>query len=354
MIAARAHSFRVVLAWVVLGALASPARAQDAGVSLDAGVPTGDAALGAPPLPPPDLGAVPPPPPDVAPVAPPGYVLTPAPQYRDPERYAPPAAPPVVEDDSERDIRELDAQCDRVIFIPTAETMPAGTVAFSIYELVVLRLAYAVSDDVLFDAILFALGPFIDDTPYFIEVGAKWAITRGESFRAALLGAISTWGDERESVYAFRAMGMGQLCFSPTCQQSLTFAGLFGHLEVDRGFQLAGAALGLLARFSRIASFTLEPAVLVPLEDGDESLPLLSYGIRLGRESWALDIAFVRPLIEDIDLPAPGFPIATFTYRTGGRASSPADGSTPAPGGGAPGPAAAMGLVADWLRESRW
>jgi hypothetical protein len=60
-----------------------------------------------------------------------------------------PDAPP-----SLRPARQVDAHSDRVILMPTAETQPEGTFFIRSYELVLLQLGYAITDDLQLSALV--------------------------------------------------------------------------------------------------------------------------------------------------------------------------------------------------------
>jgi len=309
--------------------LATTSAAQDA-PPLDAPVPSDQAVAPVQEAPPPPPGQMPAPPPpgygDQPPNAGagPGYLPPPAP----PVQPVQPAEPPA----QEQDVRYMDAAADRVIMMSTAETHPAGTFFFSDYELILLQFGYAITDEV--QLALSGVPPLIENQPYFFDLTMKANLYRGSVFRFALLGSFDVlFDDDGDGFWGARLGAVGTVCFNPTCQISLSPNVVTFFNDATTDFLPIISSLGFVGRVSPLFAFLLEP--LYTFIVGDEVTGadgfILNYGVRLSGQNFAVDLALMLPVLEDVDNPfIMGFPFVSFTYRTDGdRTQVTAPGSQP-------------------------
>lgn len=214
-----------------------------------------------------------------------------------------------------------DAHADRVVLFPTAETQPEGSFFVSSYELVLIQLGYAVSDDVQISALF--LPPIVEDQPLFFSPTVKWNVARGSSGNVALVGGIDLVANtDDDSAVLGRLGAVGQLCFDSACDSSVSgnahFWSQLGESGDSGTLVLLGA--GATVRASELVSLLLEPSYALLLQDGEIEGPegfLLSYGVRLSGSRFGLDLTFVRPFAEDIsDELLLGVPFVVATYRS--------------------------------------
>lgn len=261
----------------------------------------------------PALAQEPPPPPPPAPPA-----------------AAPPAPGPAPLDDT----RFTDANTDRVILGSTAETHPKGTIFFSDYELLLLQIGYAFTDELQLQ--LTGVPPIIKNQPYYFEVGAKYNVYRSPSFRAALTGGVDmvTVGgtDTNTGPYFGGRLGaVAQVCFIDSCRASVSITGggiiTSGVNEVLPVYGSAGFVVGL----SKLISILAEPELLGAVGTGAGNINggayfALGYGVRFSGENIGVDVTFIEPVATtsgSIDNPfILGYPFVAFTYRTDGDARS--------------------------------
>ena len=315
------HASVAAVAALVLSALhAGAARADEPVAPLP---PVDPAAAVAAPLPPP----VPPPPALPPPSPPPSVVIVEAPPA---VVAAPPAAPPPIVDARPRDegpdeARFRDAHADRVILGATAETHPKGTFFVTDYEVALLQLGYAVTDDLQLS--IAGVPPIAKDQPLFFDFGAKLNLARTESARIAVYGALDVLTNTRSSsdnapAIAGRVGGVAQICFERTCRSSVSFGGgaIFAR---DAPVVPLYGAVGFIANVSPLVSLLAEPNVVgVAPGDGNSGGALFSigYGVRLSGKNFGVDLTFVEPLAAtngNFNNPfVLGYPFVAFTYRT--------------------------------------
>ena len=218
------------------------------------------------------------------------------------------------------DVRYLDANSDRVILFSTAETHPAGTFYFSDYEIILLQLGYAITDN--FQISLTGVPPLVTRQPYFFDVTAKVNVLRTDGFRAALQVAgdvLASPDSNPSSIFGLRAGAIGQVCFSPTCLSSLTLnAGTLLNNQSNQVLPIYMAA-GLTLHVSDLVKLMVEPTYAIAVGNGHVDGPsgfILSYGIRLSGRQFGFDLAFVKPVGGDSSGIIMGVPVLSFTYRT--------------------------------------
>jgi hypothetical protein len=303
------------VAALVLSALHAGAARADEPV---APLPPVDPAVSVPaPLPPPSPLPPPAPPPAVVIVeAPPPVVAAPSPA---------PIADAQPRDEAPDEARFRDAHADRVILGATAETHPKGTFFVTDYEVALLQIGYAVTDDLQIS--LAGVPPIAKDQPLFFDIGAKLNLVRTESTRVAVYGAIDVLTNARSNSdnspeFAGRVGGVAQVCFERACRSSLSFGGgaIFGHNA--EALPLYGA-VGLIANVSPLVSLLAEPNIAgVAPGEGNTGGALLSigYGVRLSGKNFGVDLTFIEPIAAtsgSFENPfVLGYPFAAFTYRT--------------------------------------
>ena len=272
--------------------------------------------------------APPPSPPDDAP-------------HEAPPVAAPPAVDAKVDDDAARprenprDVRFTDANADRVVLGSTAETHPKGTFFVSDYEILLVQLGYAVTDDLQISVA--GIPPIAKSQPYFFDFGLKLNVVRNETFRAAFTGALdvaTATGDAYSSTYYGGRLGaIGQFCFEATCRSSVSFnAGTFLSSASSSVLPVYGSA-GFIANVSPLVSLLAEPAIFGVVGAGDVhassgAVFLANYGVRLSEKNFGLDLTMVKPIVttngSSDDTFVMGYPFLAFTYRTDGAPRSSA------------------------------
>ena len=223
---------------------------------------------------------------------------------------------------AEEDLRYADANTDRVILYSTAETHPAGTFYFSDYEIILLQVGYAPTDN--FQISLTGVPPLVTDQPYFFDITGKLNVLRTPRFRAALQFAgdvlvIPNSGPNVGSLFGVRAGAIGQVCFDSGCLSSLTFNA--GTLLNDKSNEVVPIylAAGLIAHLNDTVKLLVEPNYAVAVGNGSIDGPkgfLLNYGLRISGRQFGFDLAFVRPFGDGSSSFVLGFPLISFTYRT--------------------------------------
>ena len=215
--------------------------------------------------------------------------------------------------------RMRDAHADRVILFPTAETQPKDSFFVSSYELVLIQVGYAVTDDFQLSALV--LPPLIEEQPYFISPTLKFNLVRSEQGNVALLGGVDfiTDNDGDESAVLGRIGAAGQLCLDPACDSSLT-ANVHGWTALTEGdgsiiFLSAGATIAA----SELVSLLIEPTYPVIVANGetrDIDFFVLAYGVRLSGAQFGLDLTLARPFGDDGSLFVLGLPFVVASYRS--------------------------------------
>jgi hypothetical protein len=228
------------------------------------------------------------------------------------------AAPAFAESPS--DLRHVDANTDRVILYSTAETQPAGTFYFSDYEIILMQIGYAVTDQL--QVSLTAIPPLFTDQPYFFDVTAKFNLQRGDVFRSAVQVAFDTVVSPKSnprSIFGVRAGLIGQFCLVADCLTSFTLNA--GTLLTDQPNALVPVyfAGGLLVHVTNVFKLMVEPNYTLAIGNGRVDGPsgfLLNYGLRLSGNQFGFDLAFIKPLGGDSAGLVMGVPMVSFTYRT--------------------------------------
>jgi hypothetical protein len=218
----------------------------------------------------------------------------------------------------QRTRRSHDAHADRVVLFPTAETHPQGSFFISSYELVLIQLGYALTDDFQMSALF--LPPIVRDQPFFFSPTFKLNVVRSDHGNVALLGGFDFVIDDDDGTVLGRLGAAGQLCVDVACDSSVTL-NAHGWTELgERQGTIVLLGAGGLFRASELVSLMIEPSYGLLLQDGEVNTPegfLLSYGVRLSGKQFGFDLTFVRPFVEDIsDELILGIPFVVASYRS--------------------------------------
>jgi hypothetical protein len=255
------------------------------------------------------------------PYTPPGYV---------PPAWVAPAAPPAppmgslapapaprraAGFDAERDPdpRVANAHADRVMILPTGYTHPAGTFYLSSYDIALLQIGYALSDDAQIS--LMGTPPIGDDAILPLDLSLKVVIHRERFVRVAGIGAVTGLiGLEEGNFLLGRVGAVTQLCFEEACESSVTM-GATALLAGPATLTLAG--VGLIWRVASWAALLLEVDTLIPLgsEAGEYNGIALLPALRLPYRTWSLDLGVVRALDTEEPPDPPLIPFIAFSYR---------------------------------------
>jgi hypothetical protein len=248
----------------------------------------------------------------------------------------PPVAPPAPAGEA-GDLRFRDANADRVILGSTAETHPKGTFFISDYEILLLQVGYAITDQLQLSVT--GIPPIIQNQPYYFDFGAKLNLVRGPSFRAAVNGGfeiVTTGGSGSGGPYYGGRLGaIGQICFNGdgTCRSSVSLN--FGTIltsGINEVLPVYGSA-GFIINVSRLVSLLAEPALLGAFGTGATNIGsgaffAIDYGVRISGGNFGADLTFLEPVAATTGgFSNPfilGYPFVVFTYRTDGDARPPA------------------------------
>jgi hypothetical protein len=321
------------LAAAMCGFVSVSARAQTA-------PPTFDPAT-APPaetVPPPPAEAAPPPPAEAAPPAPAAAPsdappVSPPPAVTAPQPGGPPVSPPAspiaspqptagpgaatpvglaaaaAPGERPRRAPAEDPQADRVVLLPTAYTHPEGTVYFTSYDIAVLQVGYAVTDDT--QVTLTAL-PIPSESFTVLDLSLKSGLVHAGLFRLAAIGSASGGvGKDIGAVFVGRAGAVAQLCLEAPCGSSFT---LSSNVALAGALLVMANGVGGIWRVNRTVSLLGELATLVPLgtQGGQFNGATAGGGVRLHYASFGFDLTLLRVL----DRSGPVLPFLTATYRS--------------------------------------
>jgi hypothetical protein len=232
----------------------------------------------------------------------------------------------------ESDPRYIDANVDRVVLSPTAETHPEGTIFGSLYEIVIPQVGYAPTQRLQLS--LTGFSDLAANPSYVFEVTVKANLLRTRTLRIAALSAIDVLravddsAGTTESLMFGRIGGTLQYCFGDACQSSVNVSGMLVLSDKADAFFPFGAALGFIGHVAGIAKVLLEYGTLNSFSEGFpiDAIPFwyVGYGMRFSQRSWGLDVVMIRNLditIPDTQRNGPtlgdviGFPLLVFTYR---------------------------------------
>lgn len=220
--------------------------------------------------------------------------------------------------------RYVNANADRVLLAPTAETQPAGTLYFSVYELLP-QVGYAITNRTQI-----ALGGLGAPQGGFVDLSIKSNIMRKRNIRVSVGAAIDYAGVDGLNFGFGRASSVLQWCFRAHCLSSLSAGGTI-ILHNAPGVALPyGISLGLTTYLSDTTTLLLEYTSLMNATEDlffiDFPIFLVSYGVRVrANPNWALDVAMVQSLSSSPPsigrdraiFEVLGFPFVAYTYRWG-------------------------------------
>ena len=206
-----------------------------------------------------------------------------------------------------------DANADRVVLLPTAYTHPAGTVFVSDYDIALVQVGYAFTNQT--QLTLTGVPPLGPERIAFLDLTLKSALFREDRVRVAALGSVSgAAGNDLGLLLIGRVGGVVQLCLRADCASSLNISSnvtLLGPvLLMVNG---VGAIWAASARLALLA----EAVTLLPVgkAGGEFNGAALAGGLRIRSSSarWALDLTLVRAIAAR----SPIIPLLAFTYRSG-------------------------------------
>lgn len=234
---------------------------------------------------------------------------------------SPPAEAPSDDSLSDQDLRYRDANADRLVLVPTAETHPKGTFYFSAYELIFWQFGYAATDH--FQVSLTTWPPIVDEQPIFFDLSGKFNVLRRPDWRLAVTFGSPFVSFDDEWVFVPRAGVIGQYCYTANCEGSVTLA-VTGNMAVasqpsSNVPRLVTGHVGVLQRVSELLSLVLEVDTGAAAAASDFELAdaiLLDYALRISGRNFGVDVGFIRPIGEDVDTGLLlGLPWVSFTYR---------------------------------------
>jgi hypothetical protein len=260
--------------------------------------------------------------PTPTPAAPPAPPPPPAPAYAPPPAYAPlPPLPPESTQDpdavaslaapapgSARTPAE-DPQADRGVIAPTAYTHPKGTTYVTDYDLALLQIGYALTDDTQISVT--GVPPISAERILVLDITLKSTLYRGGLVRLAALGSTSSIAAKEIGVVGIgRVGGVAQLCLESRCDSSLS---LSSNLTLAGVLLMVNSASGIF-RMGRMTSLLAELDTLVPLgkDVGQINGGLAGGGVRFHWKYWGLDLTIMRVLgSSQVTLP-----VLALTYRS--------------------------------------
>lgn len=222
--------------------------------------------------------------------------------------------------------RYLDANADRVLLSPTAETHPQDTLFVSTYY-VLPQLGYAITN-----RSQVAVAGIAGTDGGFLDLSLKSNLLRQRHLRVSATAAFNYAGGGDLNVAFGRARSTAQWCFTADCRSSLSASGML-ILHAFPGVAMPyGLAAGLTAHVSDTVTLLLDYASVLNASRDlfflDFPFLFVSYGVRVSASPrWSLDLALLRALgsstptvaTERPLLDAIGLPFFAFTYRLGPR-----------------------------------
>ena len=275
-----------------------------------------------PPPPPPRGGTsddqtVPPPPPQSTPSqGAPSRPRRGAPPSRAPKPASHEAAAATGEERAE------DANVDRVLLTPTAETQPKGAAFVSAYAPVIGQLGYAFTDSI--QASVAVAAPF-PTKAFVLDMTVKAKVLRRGPFRVAVILGGDRLADTAEfqgAALGMRFGGVGQLCFERRCRHSFSIDAEVSVTDRGNAHLPMFVSGGLIVQASQLVKILLEPMYeqgASPTGLTGQSGFVFGYGLRFSTRRWGLDVALLKGTGELESGPVVGLPWAAFTYRFGGR-----------------------------------
>jgi hypothetical protein len=218
-----------------------------------------------------------------------------------------------------------DATRDRAFLLPTADTLPAGSLVYNDYELIFMGLTYAIRDGLQITATTFI--PVAPDAFTLLLGSVKWRIVSTPSFKLAILGGVgyvsSSFSDGGTDRAVLLDGGIfASQCFDVACESMLT-AGAMG-FDTRSSLSTNGSAIifggSLLARVSQHVKIIAElNGVAGKNQDSGWSVGdagLLWYGLRFFGGQVAGDVGFFQPIGTSASDPGViGYPFLSLSVR---------------------------------------
>jgi hypothetical protein len=216
-----------------------------------------------------------------------------------------------------------DANSGRVAIMPTALTPPAGTFSFEDWELFLVSVSYAVTDQLVITGT--TMIP-VTDQLYWGFLSAKLQVLRAGRLRlaaqAGVLAVTANGDDSSDSTSAFDLGGVATLCLDDGCFSHLDGAVAAGFAQQGDSSVPVGFMGGLVAKVGRHVRLVAEADTAHMFGDisGQANGLLAWYGLRFTSSDIGVDLELVKPLCggDDCDSSAfpLGFPFVTFSYRS--------------------------------------
>jgi len=220
-----------------------------------------------------------------------------------------------------------DPHVDRAWFSPTAITQPAGTASFNDWELVLLGMTYAFTDN--FQVTGVVVPPLVQDMPFIGMVSAKLGASLSDRVHiAAMAGVGYARIDDDDQGSAAGLGGAISICIDEACGSMVSaYAyGVWFWEDTDDTFPIAFGVslLGRIARHVKVVIEVSSAGLLAREDSGFAEAVVVGYGVRFFTGNIAGDIGFIRPFAFDSedefgDELILGVPAVTFSYRWGGR-----------------------------------
>jgi hypothetical protein len=171
--------------------------------------------------------------------------------------------------------------------------------------------------------------PIFEDQPFFVWLTGKYAAYRSETLVFSPLVSFDIFTADGDTVISGALGALLDVILGDRGQGAVSF-GLIAAFPLSVSDSISNDLdlfddIGLLLNVSfswevaRIVKLLLEVDLPAGLHNGEFDVAegvLINYGVRFFNETFAGDIAFVRPVGGDGDDPfILGFPLATFTVR---------------------------------------
>lgn len=211
-----------------------------------------------------------------------------------------------------------DANAGRGWLSPTALTEPGGTWSISDYELFLVSIGYAVTDQLSISAT--TIPPLTKDFPLWLLFNGKLQVVKVGKVRAALQGAVTYFSANDSSGDSFTAGEVGgavTVCIDDGCNSHVSgFVGAGFARDTSNSVPFVGAAT-LVARLGRRVKLVTEidSAFIAGQVNDIANGALIWYGVRFTSSSIGVDLGFVRPFGVDDSGLVLGIPVLTFSYR---------------------------------------
>lgn len=202
-----------------------------------------------------------------------------------------------------------DPQADRGIVLPTAYTHPKGTFFVSDYDVALVQIGYAFTDDTQIS--FTGVPPLGAERVAFVDLTLKTTLYRGGLVRVAALGSTSGLVANEIGVAAIgRVGGVVQLCLEVRCLSSLSIT---SDVTLAGTMLMVNGANGIF-HMSRHLSLLAELDTLLPLGTAAAEFngAMAGGGLRFHWTHAGLDLTLMHLLGGS----QATLPIFAFTYRT--------------------------------------